>query len=344
MGQSNGWHPSYVAKILNSRAVIGEYQPCKIVNGKRQPVGDPIKNYFPRIIDDDLFYRAQQARRERRNNGSGRKGKYVTNLFSGLATCLYCHSPMMVADKGPLPKGGKFLVCEGARRGRGCVTTGWRYDQFESSFLAFVEKIELPRLVREDDSEKKVLDDAIQALEGQKMTLREEMEGAYGLIKINPELQFVADKLSPLQQQVQEIEQQLIARKIEREGLESIENAFYESREEIRALVERLQSQTSGRIDLYKLRSQVAARIKALVEKLKVATAGTGPIMERLLKYYESIKMDDETREILVGGAKNSENRRFFRVTFKDGSQQGIWPDKDDPLTLYGWHESEPLN
>jgi hypothetical protein len=54
--------------------------------------------------------------------------------------------------------------------------------------------------------------------------------------------------------------------------------------------------------------------------------------------------MDDETREILVGGAKNSENRRFFRVTFKDGSQQGIWPDKDDPLTLYGWHESEPLN
>jgi DNA invertase Pin-like site-specific DNA recombinase len=143
MGKSNGWHPSYVAKILSNRAVIGEYQPHKLVGGKRKPVSDPIKDYFPRVIDDDLFYRAQQSRSERRISGRGRKGTYLTNLFSGLATCAYCRSPMKFENKGPPPKGGTFLVCEASKRGMGCVTTGWRYEQFESSFLAFVEQIDL---------------------------------------------------------------------------------------------------------------------------------------------------------------------------------------------------------
>jgi len=57
-GRSNrGWYPSYVGKILNNRAVLGEFQPRTTHNGKRVAVGEPIENYFPRIIDDELFYR-----------------------------------------------------------------------------------------------------------------------------------------------------------------------------------------------------------------------------------------------------------------------------------------------
>jgi len=61
-GPSNGWHTSSVEKILASRAVLGEFQPHRLVNGKRVPEGEPIKDYFPPIVSEQLYYRAQNAR------------------------------------------------------------------------------------------------------------------------------------------------------------------------------------------------------------------------------------------------------------------------------------------
>src|SRR5712671_5571209 len=63
---SNGWHQSYIAKIINSRAVIGEFQFHKLVDGKRIPEGELKLGYFPAIVDEELFYRAQRARAQRR--------------------------------------------------------------------------------------------------------------------------------------------------------------------------------------------------------------------------------------------------------------------------------------
>ena len=40
--RSRGWQMSYVSKILNNRSVIGEYQPHKMVDGKRVPDGPAI--------------------------------------------------------------------------------------------------------------------------------------------------------------------------------------------------------------------------------------------------------------------------------------------------------------
>ena len=71
---SLGWHSSYVSKILNNRAALGDYQPHKMVNGKRVPDGEAVKGYFPAVVSDDLFYRAQLARRLRSSTGAGRKG------------------------------------------------------------------------------------------------------------------------------------------------------------------------------------------------------------------------------------------------------------------------------
>ena len=80
-GKLKGWHNSYVAKILSNRAVLGEHQPGRVLaNKKREPIGNALQDYYPRIIDDELFYRAQQARSERRVNGRGRKGKYLTKF------------------------------------------------------------------------------------------------------------------------------------------------------------------------------------------------------------------------------------------------------------------------
>ena len=70
----NGWHQSYIAKILGNRSVFGEFQPCKKVDGKRLPDGQPIPGYFPTIVSEDLFYRANLSKSERKVSGKGRKG------------------------------------------------------------------------------------------------------------------------------------------------------------------------------------------------------------------------------------------------------------------------------
>ncbi len=70
------WNSSMISDILTTRTVLGELTPkCR---GKRLP---PIVGYYPRMIPDDLFYRARAASVARRT-ARGRTSKFV-NLFVG---------------------------------------------------------------------------------------------------------------------------------------------------------------------------------------------------------------------------------------------------------------------
>jgi DNA invertase Pin-like site-specific DNA recombinase len=141
IGRVNSWHASVVARILINRAVLGEFQPCKyITRAKREPVGDPIPNYFPRIISEKLFNTVQYRQKQRRIAGSGRRGKFVRNLFSHIAKCGFCHGTMVSVSKDPrYPQ----LVCDNARRGFKCRYVAYPYDEFETSFLTFVKELDL---------------------------------------------------------------------------------------------------------------------------------------------------------------------------------------------------------
>ena len=129
----NGWHRSYIAKTLANRAVLGEFQPHMKIDGNRVPDGEPITNYFPAIIPEQVFYQAEHGRSQRKAGGagSGRKGPGYTNLFTGLARCAYCKSTISIENKGSGSRGGSYLVCGDAQRGLGCEATRWRYQDFE---------------------------------------------------------------------------------------------------------------------------------------------------------------------------------------------------------------------
>ena len=165
-GKSNGWHQSYVARLLKDRAVLGELQPYRNDDGRRVPEGDVIGDYYPPVVDAAIFYRSQDALGSRRNRGAGRKGANVTNLFSGLTVCAYCRSKMHVVSKGSGPKGGRYLACDASRRGLACEAGGWRLDRFETSFLSFVREADIGSLVRDDELKTKALDGEIATLRG----------------------------------------------------------------------------------------------------------------------------------------------------------------------------------
>lgn len=116
------WHRSYIAKILQSPAVVGTFVPheTREVGGKktRDPLA-PIPGYFPAVVDQKT-YKAVQDRLAGRNTPRMRAEKgEVSNILAGLAKCPLCASTMTRVNKGR--KGGTpYLVCTKAKAGAGC--------------------------------------------------------------------------------------------------------------------------------------------------------------------------------------------------------------------------------
>lgn len=123
--KGNGWRTSYIKKILENRAVIGEYQPHQKINEKREIAGPPIKGYYPIIIDDGIFYAVQQQLAANKGKG-GCTGK-KSNIFTHIAKCGYCGSPMRYTNKG-MPT-WRYLVCDRAARGISCECHTVRYAE-----------------------------------------------------------------------------------------------------------------------------------------------------------------------------------------------------------------------
>jgi len=127
--KSGGWRDGYIDKILRSRRVIGEFQPhenktIKVIEDgreiettKRVAVGDSIKNYYPKIMDEGTFFRVQEIIKQNStlpgNAGGGNKDK-AKNLFSNIAKCGICGSTMQYMHTGK--NVWNYLVCDSAKR------------------------------------------------------------------------------------------------------------------------------------------------------------------------------------------------------------------------------------
>lgn len=66
-----GWWHTSIANIVTNRSAIGEYQPYEGVDGKRIARGDPIADYYPAVVTNDLWLRAQKIVHHNRNIGTG---------------------------------------------------------------------------------------------------------------------------------------------------------------------------------------------------------------------------------------------------------------------------------
>jgi DNA invertase Pin-like site-specific DNA recombinase len=139
--KSNLWNDSYIAKILMNRAVLGEYQPHTKREGKRHKEGPPLSDYYPRIVEDEVFYACQSRAKARRNKG-GFAAPQARNLLTGIARCAICGGSMQFMDKGP-PRSGRgsqperFLRCRQSHMDSGkCTSAAVNYHVVERFVLA----------------------------------------------------------------------------------------------------------------------------------------------------------------------------------------------------------------
>ena len=153
-GRGHGWHESYIGKILGNRALLGEFQPHKLVKGKYRPIGSPIPDYFPAIVEESIFAKAQQRVRRL---VPGPVGKTVTNLFTGLVVDGFTDHPMQYKNKGSRktdPDKWRYLVSDAKRFGKPGSTI--RYATFETAFLRYVRHLDWQEVFHEGKPDEKL--------------------------------------------------------------------------------------------------------------------------------------------------------------------------------------------
>ena len=135
------WHSASIGRILNSPAVMGTLISHKVeyIEGRRisRPLS-AICGYYPAIISETDFARAQAMRAQHRTWGSG-NGQASNNIFARLARCPRCNGSMRhICCTKPY---WRYMVCSRAIMKAGCVRRGVRYPELEDAFLDEIERI-----------------------------------------------------------------------------------------------------------------------------------------------------------------------------------------------------------
>jgi hypothetical protein len=108
------------------------------------------------------------------------------------------------------------------------------------------------------------------------------MEKTYELLSMaGSATNFVAAKLQQLEVRRASVEAELNAKERERSELGSATSQFYESRDQIKALIEQLQSRQGD--ETYKLRSEIASKLRSLVTTILVAPLGNAPNIQKII-------------------------------------------------------------
>ncbi|MCR9779355.1 recombinase family protein [Vibrio owensii] len=165
--KSKVWARTTVARILSDRRVIGEFQPYIGDNCNREPFGDPIPDYFPPIIDENIFLNAQISLKQRQIGAGKTNGEHFSNVFRGFLYCGTCGSKIEYVNKGTPPKSNSYLTCTNAKRGGECPQSKhFRYTPIEhmlihlSTVNGFIPKPEQPSDIKRQLEQVEALRDA----------------------------------------------------------------------------------------------------------------------------------------------------------------------------------------
>lgn len=85
-GKGLTWHTSLVNRVLSNKALVGRFTPQSVVDGKRKPLSEAIENYFPVVLDVDLF-NAVQNQRAKAVDFPKRRDDNNFNYLMGIAKC-----------------------------------------------------------------------------------------------------------------------------------------------------------------------------------------------------------------------------------------------------------------
>ncbi|RNC84472.1 MAG: recombinase family protein [Balneola sp.] len=182
---TRNWPPSTIQRYIHDRRVLGEYQPHSKQSGKRKEIGNKIINYYPPIVEKELFEAVQEHIldwKERHGYHVGRNGSngVHSNVFVKIVKCGECGSAMHYDNKGDTSKGGKYLRCYSAKRAlkdengnRICRARSVRYQDFFELFFKYIEEVDLSKFINDKDELKKQISENELKISAEKFRVRQ---------------------------------------------------------------------------------------------------------------------------------------------------------------------------
>jgi DNA invertase Pin-like site-specific DNA recombinase len=161
-GKTGKWGKAYIGRILRDRRAVGEYQPRR--GKKRLADGDPVPDYFPQVVTEQLYYAARAGAAER-GTRPGRIGEGQINIFAGLLKNARDGEPYFLTGRNEGKGRYHVLINASSEQGRGpCFS--FPYLVFERAVLEKLAEIDPREIVGGDNSAVEVA-----ALEGELATV-----------------------------------------------------------------------------------------------------------------------------------------------------------------------------
>ena len=256
------WSLSYISQLLNDRRLIGELQP-KTQRGvdRKRFDGKAIPNYFPVVINEDLFNHNLVEKKQRRTLKVVKNRKFV-NLFIGLITCT-SDGRKMTAISNIRTRNGKttrkrYLISTGRRNGTDYCGIQIEYSGFESLMLGAFQELRMADLLIPEKSNEdlKVIRNNIEATKDRIKLLEDKLQDDKYTSEFDTLLDLkikAKDKLSDLQN-----------------NIDNYSEPQKRTPKETKELLKEFKRQTSDPKLHYELRQKMAHVIPTIIEKINL--------------------------------------------------------------------------
>ncbi|PMM17519.1 hypothetical protein BCT04_17285 [Vibrio breoganii] len=215
------WSPANVSVLLKARTVLGEYQPCKVINRKAVSQGDPVVDYYPQVIDTELFNKVQICISDRARNIRMGSTSSHRNLIRSNGRCM-CGGELFITSKR---QGVAYFQCQNKTNSE-CSHSLFRYDVF----LQFIrEQVIRPMYFRAwaiDDSSNEH-ESKRDALVVQRNIEQSKLDALLELDLSNPSITLkigvLANQVEKFDSEILEVEQQIAKSKLGNFKFESLD-------------------------------------------------------------------------------------------------------------------------
>lgn len=327
------WQNSTVNFNLQNIATIGVLQLDQDNNGKTT-TNTFVEDYYPAIIDKELFYEVKALRTARTRTPDahsisvGRKG-LCYNMFQGTARCGYCAGPVHIRRKPGVNTG--FLYCAKSLQGGGCIGVSYNLRQLESEFLSFTSELDIA-LVLGDTSAADNLSikkGELNACNGRLTELEFKLNNLLTAMEMGSDVMALVNRVRDLEGQVNDLKKLRLSLQSEVQSMSNIgpnDQAFVDSLTE---LLKQLTSKDSDLDEKYRIRFRLMSEVKKVVRRLDLFPGGVVNTPEQLATMADDLREAgyDEDRvasHITNMPTKPDRTARFFVAHLHNGISRTV--------------------
>lgn len=315
------WQNSAVNFNVQNRATIGVLQLDQANNGKTT-THTLVEDYYPAIIDKELFYEVKALRTARTRTldahaiSSGRKG-LCYNMFQGKARCGYCAGPAHIRRKPGVNT--KFLYCAKSLQGGGCIGVSYNLWQLASELLSFISELDIALVLGDTSVQQNcsIKKGELNACSGRLAELEFKLSNLLTAMEMGSDIQALVNRVRDLEGQVDDLKKLRQSLQSEVQSMSDIgpsDQAFVDRMTE---LLTQLTSKDNDLDEKYRIRFRLMSEVKKLVRRLDLFPGGIVNMPEQLATMADDLREAGYDEDHVAGHITNmptepDRKARFF--------------------------------